>query len=1688
MKKSLIQISLISFISFIPLVFLLNTIPIIASTPGGIPGDDPTELTRIHLPLQFIANAGQWDAEVQYGIIRGMDKAAFTKEGIVLFRPQERPMLVQQSEDLLTGQSGLGSRMLESSVLRFVNPSPNMRIEGLREMKARTQFYIGKDANKWKEDVSTYRGIRYKNVWDGIDIEYEEHDGKLVQRIIAGPAADLNRIAFTTKNLTSRDIQAVKTAGAGSDSDGEIVISGDTTRVRPYRNFFEKRKVIETEFNTYFGGNGYEAARGLDIDDEGNIHLAILTSSTDLPVKSAFQPVNNLGERMNLDNYIIVLSEKLEMIFGTYLGGTGDEWGAVPNSGNIGLESNRLLAIGDSSSTHLLCNTMSTDFPITEDVIQTKLPPLTPFAGTYCAIVRLSGMGKLDASTWLGNPKPFLGVDIEMDSRDNIVVLGLCRGEQWFVTPGSLQDAFMPPPGNYDSLMSSAVIAKITSKYDSIIAGTYLFSIPGFSSGSNIAIRLDAGDNVIVVASDIDTLNRPPEINSWQSPFARYSDAILVKIDSDLSRYIFTTWLGGWAEIVDLAIDPEDNIILAGNTDYFNRIPVVRSLSSGPHVGFIIKFPPEGGEPVFSTYLPWTNVEGAANNPVRNAIPLRCGDIFVLSYSSAENMLFERALDTVRSRFNNVSFTTLEADGQSIRSSGYWHADEKYAKQDVPYVGLAARNIFDINFQAFRQERNNNLIMLGRVPRAYADSITLLRAFQSEYAGGDNDMFLIRTRIPGCEIMTCGIDMPDTVRIYANPALISPERIAIVVDAANIDPTRSADDIECVITLPAGLVLDPASQSVRQRYNAGLLRSGETARFTWTVRVDTSQIKEDGVWVDAVTYYRDAEFPQAGAPAASPCDFFLRFVRLGDFEPVLACTVDAPDSLLRNSSFDGYAPPVFPVNFSIENTGSGAQIFARFALGFGGNMGGAPVPPTDRYRPGTTLDPGAILPLSWQMRVLRRADDRLMQVIVTGEDELGNILSRCTDEIFIPGLDPLLCEASGTTRVRVNPETGSWKPDTIMGIVTVRQVLDTTLQDVSGEIDLSACRYLALAAGENPLRGPMRMASDESQQWQWVMELSSIPTQVVNDTVVYRLRAGNGRWVSTCTRVVEITPLKELLDCEIQLPSTLNASEVESRTEIDLDYTLSNVGTVPVDVDRLELAITPANAGLNALDAITLTGMQLGPGSSLPWSVRLRASILRAARNANCTVTAFGTNISGGDTVLSVCSASIAIEEVDGLRCAISATDSVRFERDSLRYVPDPLPIELDLSNILDTEETLIEAEIDLSNAPRFVLAAGENALKTLASIDSHTTAGITWLLTPQPGPTDESQDIRIRYRSTEQGVWKECRNSIIIEAWPEITEVLCATGGHDSLHADAKYEDIIPKPFEISYTATNSGTITLTNCTAAIILPPGFALAGSDSIQSFGTLAPGETAKRWWTLTPSDQLSAFGPYQFNWQWSSDEQRTVAGCSHTVQLVPDASGGIVFTPLHLYFEAEMGGTLPAAQNIQLWTGNGLSMPWTAQSDIWYIDLDPVTGDHAATIAVRPNTTTLNKGMHTSAIELAGTAQNLPKQIEVEYLITSLTGTGTTPAPSSLSLGPVYPHPIPLQGEARIVITPLNGSTARITLHDLLGRERAVLHDGVITESEVLILRPAVLGLEPGSYLLRLLAPSGMQSRMVTVVR
>jgi hypothetical protein len=1144
----------------------------------------------------------------------------------------------------------------------------------------------------------------------------------------------------------------------------------------------------------------------------------------------------------------------------------------------------------------------------------------------------------------------------------------------------------------------------------------------------------------------------------------------------------------------------------SGEIDLFGRRPIPRDAALPLHWArqTVIDGPVHAGLPEGTYWAARLSAKGElmhgiilgdADDSISNGYCLStirdetCGGYLLFHWSGDVNDTFlaYNPVDTSHDKGANRYIIALD-ENLGIRYATPWNS-AYYINGAKYWPGIPSQYYVDRHGYAYQYAKTNDPFAV----RQYYHSWRLLRPPEPcwpLYCDYDEN-YLTRFRIyTPCWQMGCAIAMIDSVRLERQRGYTEPSVFTVDYTATNHSPERAARIVHATIELPPGLVL--AGGAPTQPMTPSALSAGQTAHCAWTVTVDSGGALPDTALIRCRVFYVDPESGQTYPMGEELCEQDVHVRIFDEREPDLDCTVKGPNELYWVG--DGYSEspsgPSGTIRYLITYTNHDRESVAidRFRL---------QVPRHSRIfgeteRPGVLLAPGA----SHQFEVRVYANglryDRMLHVTAEALDEYGVTLSSCEKETRVPGYMDIPCTVSGPDRVTWNTATGGVTPSVLPYVLELENPIDTVRPLVRAWLDLSAAPHLRLAAGDSLARPMFDMERRTRRTLDWMLEPGVRPALPTRDTLAFVYESDGIE--RRCLHVVEIMVIDQTLLCDLRLPTTHPAALVESRAIIPLDYTLTNAGTVPADIDRMELAIDPVNSGLVALDPTSIPGMLLGPGAALPWNLRLRAAIWRATRTATCTVTAYGRSANGADSVLSVCDASITIEGVDGLRCAITAPDTVYFERDSLRYRPDPVPVSMDLLNVLDTEETAIEAEIDLSSAQRFALADGETAMKTLALLDSHSLARFTWLLSPIAEAIDDNQDIIIRYRSAEQGNWKECRTTVHIAALPEITELRCATGGHDSLFADAAYEIIVPEPFQVSYTATNSGTVTLTGCTATIVLPEGFALAGSDSVQQLGTLvagalAPNESATRWWTVRTTDQLQDFGAKDITWVWTSDQQGSGPGCTHVVQVIPDPSSGITLTPLRLYFEAELDGPLPAAQAVKLWTGGGLAMPWTAQSDTWYIDLAPVTGDHAADISVQPNTTMLNKGLHASTITLAGAAPNLPQRIVVDYMITSLTGIGNQPSSATtLSLGSVYPHPIPLDGEARLLLRSPIETPVRITLHDLLGRERALLLDDIISEADVLILRPAALGLAPGSYLLRALTPAGMSSRMVTVLR
>jgi hypothetical protein len=99
-------------------------------------------------------------------------------------------------------------------------------------------------------------------------------------------------------------------------------------------------------YSTYLGGSGYEVSSDIALDGSGNAYVAGYTSSTDFPIKDAFQPRSAGG----VDAFVTKFNAEGSLVYSSYLGTSGDD-------------SARSIAVDGSGSAYITGTTDSTNFP-----------------------------------------------------------------------------------------------------------------------------------------------------------------------------------------------------------------------------------------------------------------------------------------------------------------------------------------------------------------------------------------------------------------------------------------------------------------------------------------------------------------------------------------------------------------------------------------------------------------------------------------------------------------------------------------------------------------------------------------------------------------------------------------------------------------------------------------------------------------------------------------------------------------------------------------------------------------------------------------------------------------------------------------------------------------------------------------------------------------------------------------------------------------------------------------------------------------------------------------------------------------------------------------------------------------------------------------------------------------------------
>jgi hypothetical protein len=349
-------------------------------------------------------------------------------------------------------------------------------------------------------------------------------------------------------------------------------------------------------FSTLIGGERVELGTALAVDPTTqDIYVTGATNSTLFPiVGSAVQTSYGGGSCIARDSapcfdaFVAKFSaDGSTLIASTYFGGDDNDYGA-----GIALDPSGNVYVGGSST--------STNFPTTPGAFQTA------HAGTAtqpdAMVFKLNpALSTLQYSTLIGGGDYDLGLALQVDSTGSAYITGSTASSDFPTTAGSFQTAYAGPanadcPDEIDSSLlnqptcGDAFVAKLNPAGSALTFSTLL---GGSSQDIAFNLALDSSKNVWVFG----------QTNSTDFPYTpdAYYQAtggalFLAEISADGKTNLFSTPVGGNGLALGLAIDPTNDVFVAGQASIFSPTPGAYSTGNGGGV-FLAKFSPGTARP-----------------------------------------------------------------------------------------------------------------------------------------------------------------------------------------------------------------------------------------------------------------------------------------------------------------------------------------------------------------------------------------------------------------------------------------------------------------------------------------------------------------------------------------------------------------------------------------------------------------------------------------------------------------------------------------------------------------------------------------------------------------------------------------------------------------------------------------------------------------------------------------------------------------------------------------------------------------------------------------------------------------------------------------------------------------------------------------------------------------------------------
>ncbi|MDD4554635.1 MAG: SBBP repeat-containing protein [Bacteroidales bacterium] len=348
------------------------------------------------------------------------------------------------------------------------------------------------------------------------------------------------------------------------------------------------------EFSSYLAPvGGVHSSTPSVTDRNGNIFVAGGTREGLRVTNDAFQKKYQGHTDKDVtggDAFLMKLSPTGELIYSTYIGGSGSE--------NYCLK----LAIDDFGNVYVGFTTDSQDLPVSKNACQKSIK-----GDNDHYIIKFSNDCRYIASTYLGGSGSDHWTTLAVHN-NSLYLFGKTMSNDFPVTERAIQkkyDNSAPPDTSQSWMAGDITITALSLNLDKTLFSTYL----GGKSLDYIRFYSFDSDGKIILTGATYSDNFPTTKNAYQKSMSGKPDGFLTILSQNLSEIDYSTFIGGDStdQVNAVFVEDANNIILTGETKSPD-FPVTsdalnKKYMGGRSDGFIMKFNLKSNKPVYSSFI-----------------------------------------------------------------------------------------------------------------------------------------------------------------------------------------------------------------------------------------------------------------------------------------------------------------------------------------------------------------------------------------------------------------------------------------------------------------------------------------------------------------------------------------------------------------------------------------------------------------------------------------------------------------------------------------------------------------------------------------------------------------------------------------------------------------------------------------------------------------------------------------------------------------------------------------------------------------------------------------------------------------------------------------------------------------------------------------------------------------------------